>query len=211
MASGFGGIILTSPDCTHQLSLVPADLLEACAARHARLCPRQVLGLRMGLLAGEILGLAVPRTDKRLLTIVETDGCAVDGISVATGCAVAHRTLKVMDFGKVAATFVDVKTREAVRIAPRPGIRQAAVRLVPDARSRWHAQLEAYQFMPAAELLVAREVCLRLSLEELIGQPGGRVACDECGEEIINRREVIVAGRVLCRACAGSSYYCTGG
>ena len=81
------------------------ELLKESAALHRHLCPRQVLGVRMGLLAAEVMGLDLPQTDKRLLTIIETDGCAADGISVATGCWVGRRTLRVEDYGKVAATF----------------------------------------------------------------------------------------------------------
>ncbi|MCZ7545968.1 MAG: FmdE family protein [Anaerolineae bacterium] len=182
-------------------------LLDESAALHRHLCPRQVLGVRMGLCGPVWLGLEAPRDDKHLLTIIETDGCAADGVSVATGCTVGRRTLHVMDYGKVAATFVDVRTGQAIRVVPHPGVREAARRLVPDARSRWHAQLEAYQIMPEAALLVVQPVTLTLSLERLISRPGYRVTCEACGEEIINEREVVQQGRVLCQACAGHGYY----
>src|SRR5512142_1649492 len=97
-----------------------ASLLEESASLHHHLCPRQVLGVRMGMLAGEILGLDLPQKDKRLLAIAETDGCAVDGISVSTGCWVGRRTLRIEDYGKVAATCVDTATGRAVRIWPQP-------------------------------------------------------------------------------------------
>lgn len=99
------------------------ELLGQSAALHHHLCPRQVLGVRMGLLAGRELGLDLPQTGKRLLTIIETDGCFADGVSVATGCWVGHRTLRVEDYGKVAATFVDTDCRQSVRIVPHPGAR----------------------------------------------------------------------------------------
>ena len=85
---------------------------------HKHLCPRQVLGVRMGQYAGELLRLELPQQDKRLYTFVETDGCFVDGVTVATGCSVGHRTLRLMDQGKVAATFVDMRSGKAVRIWP---------------------------------------------------------------------------------------------
>ena len=94
------------------------EILEQSAAMHHHLCPRQVLGARLGLLAGAELGLSLPQSDKRLLTIVETDGCFVDGVSVATGCTVGHRTLRVEDYGKVAATCIDTQTGRALRLAP---------------------------------------------------------------------------------------------
>ncbi|GAB4410137.1 MAG: FmdE family protein [Anaerolineae bacterium] len=184
-----------------------AALLQQSAALHRHLCPRQVLGVRMGLYAAELLGLALPQSDKRLFTIVETDGCFADGVSVATGCTLGHRTLRLADYGKVAATFADTQTGQAIRIAPRSGIRQEALHYAPDARNKWQAQLEGYQRMPAAELFAVQTVVLTLSLERLISRPGVRTACEQCGEEIINEREVIVEGRVLCQACAGQGYY----
>jgi len=94
-------------------------ILQESAERHKHLCPRQVLGARMSLLAGEILGLELPRIDKRLLVIAEADGYTVDSIIAATGCHVGGRTLRILDFGKVAATFIDTHTEETIRIVPR--------------------------------------------------------------------------------------------
>ncbi len=94
------------------------ELLALSTQFHRHLCPRMVLGVRMGMAAGRVLGLALPQTDKRLITIAETDGCGADGISAATGCWVGRRTLYIMDFGKMAATFVDTTSGNAVRIAP---------------------------------------------------------------------------------------------
>ena len=94
------------------------QLLDQCAALHHHLCPRQVLGVRMGMLAGKVLSLALPQSDKRLLTIMETDGCGADGVAVATNCWVGRRTMRIEDYGKMAATFVDTVTARAVRITP---------------------------------------------------------------------------------------------
>ncbi len=184
-----------------------AQLLEQSATRHTNLCPRQVLGVRMGLLAGQVLGLKVPSTGKHLITLVETDGCAADGVSAATGCTVGNRRLRIVDFGKVAATFVDMRCDQAIRIVPRHGIRGVAQKQVPDAESRWHAQLKAYQLMSNTHLLAVKRVRLSISLEKLLSKPGFRVMCDACGEEVLNEREVVLEGAILCRACAGQSYY----
>ncbi len=184
-----------------------AALLDQSAALHRHLCPRQVLGVRMGLYAGRLLGLDLPQTGKRLLAIVETDGCFVDGVSVATNCWVGRRTLRVEDFGKVAATFVDSHTGAAVRLVPRPGVRQRAREHMPSARNKWEAQLLSYQRLLDAELLDAQTVRLRTPIEQTISRAGCRAVCDVCGEEIINEREVIHAGTTLCRACCGQSYY----
>jgi formylmethanofuran dehydrogenase subunit E len=183
------------------------ELLEASSALHRHLCPRQVLGVRMGLLAGELLDLPVPQTDKRLFTLVETDGCAADGVAVATNCWVGRRTLRVEDLGKVAATFVDTATGRAVRVAPRPQARALARGLAPEARNKWEAQLLGYQRLPAAQLLSAQAVRLKTPIEHIISRPGLKALCAHCGEEIMNEREVVQAGRVLCRTRAGAGYY----
>ena len=182
------------------------SLLEACASLHHHLCPRQVLGVRMGSLAGRWLGLPTPQTDKRLLVIMETYGCAADGVSVATGCWVGRRTMRILDFGKVAATFVDTLTERAVRIAPHSNSRQQAVRYAPDAQDRWQAYLIGYQRMPDAELFKTEAVVLTLPLAKLLSREGYRVRCQACGEEIFNEREVRSHDLVLCRSCAGEIY-----
>ncbi len=184
-----------------------SELLKATAALHARLCPRQVLGVRMGLWAGKLLELDVPRSDKRLFSIAETDGGAVDGIAVATGCGVGRRTLRIEDLGKVAATMVDTHTGRAVRIVPKPQSRQVAHAYAPEAHNHWEAQLIGYQRMPATVLFDWQWVELTTPLEVLIGHAGARVVCQACGEEIINGREVVWAGNTVCRACASQTYY----
>ncbi len=182
------------------------ELLQESTAFHRHLCPRQVLGVRIGLYGGHRLGLGLRRDDKRLLTFVETDGCAADGVSVATGCRVGGRTLRVVDFGKVAATFVDTVTGCAVRVSPAHDIRERVWAYAPTAKNKWQAQLLGYQRMPDEELMVAQSVVLTVSLEQLMSKPGYRVNCHMCGEEIMNEREVVHENLVLCRACAGDSY-----
>lgn len=183
------------------------ELLRDSATRHRRLCPRQVLGARVGMLAASLLTLDLPQPDKRLLAFVETDGCFVDGVSAATGCYVGRRTLRVEDFGKTAATFFDTRAERAVRIAPRLDVRELAREYAPEARNRWEAQLFGYQTMPDEDLLDFKWVTMRINIPALIGQAGARVNCDSCGEEILNQREVLWESKILCRACAGQAYY----
>lgn len=182
-------------------------LLERTALLHDHLCPRQVLGVRMGMYAAEIFGLEIPQSDKRLFAFVETDGCFTDGISVASGCSLGHRTLRLMDYGKVAATFIDTGNERAVRIWPHPASRQRAIGCVPDAQSNWHAQLKAYQVMPLNDLFRVASVSLNLSMQVLISRPGVRETCAVCGEEILNERQVILNNKVLCQSCADGGYY----
>ena len=182
------------------------DLLNESASMHDHLCPRQVLGVRMGMYAAELFGLELPQQDKRLLAIVENDGCFADGVAVSTGCWLGHRTMRLADFGKVAVTVVDTLTGDAFRIHPSEKSRQMVKRYAPDAASRWHAYLEGYQLIPLRELLVADRVRLIQPVTELVSVPGHRVVCEECGEEILNEREIVIDGRVLCRGCGGHAY-----
>lgn len=184
-----------------------AELLDASAALHHHLCPRQVLGVRMGMFAGELLNIKLPQTDKRLLVIVETDGCFADGVSVATNCWVGRRTLRVEDFGKVAGTFVDTLTGSAIRLAPLPGIRQRALVYAPEAHNKWQAQLLGYQRLPAQELFSHQAVQLNVPIAKLVSRPGLKVCCDLCSEEILNGREMKRDELTLCLPCAGEGYY----
>jgi formylmethanofuran dehydrogenase subunit E len=183
------------------------DLLVQAAALHKHLCPRQILGVRMGMYVAELLPIELPQNGKRLLTFVETDGCFADGVSTATGCSMGHRTMRLVDYGKVAATFVDTNDGRALRCWPSPNARSRAATLVPGAASRWQAQLEAYQRMPNEELFQVCEVTLTLDLDAIIRKPGKRTTCSVCGEEIINQREVVRNGQPVCRSCTGESYW----
>ncbi len=185
------------------------ELLGQSAAMHHHLCPRQVLGVRMGLLAGLELGLTLPQTEKRLLTTIETDGCFADGVSVATGCWVGHRTLRVEDYGKAAATFVDTDSGQTVRIVPHPGARALAKSFAPEACNRWEAQLLGYQRMPLDDLFTVQRVELKNSIEAIVSRAGLKAVCDTCREEIINGREIHQDGKVWCRACLLGAYYTT--
>ena len=191
-----------------------AVYIEESAARHHHLCPRQVLGIRMGLYGLQLMGFIDAQYEprfrnerKHLLTIVEIDGCGADGLAVATGCYVGRRSLRVVDFGKMAATLVHTKSGAAVRIVPRPDSRRLARTYAPNARSRWHAYLAAYQIIPDDMLMMAQEVTLTQSIAEILSKPSARVNCDYCGEEILNEREVRQNEHLLCRSCAGVTYY----
>jgi formylmethanofuran dehydrogenase subunit E len=195
-------------DKESRMMLLTLDqLLEKTSALHNHLCPRQVLGVRMGMLAAELLELDLPQTKKRLYTFLETDGCFADGVAVATGCWLGHRTMRLIDFGKVAATFVDTQSGQAYRIGVHPEARLFARETEPDARSRWHGQLAAYQYLPSDQLLIWQTVQLNFSMDTLVSRPGVRVNCARCGEEIVNEREQIVNGEPICRACFGEAYY----
>ncbi|MHB8777556.1 MAG: FmdE family protein [Anaerolineales bacterium] len=184
-------------------------LLEKSARDHSHLCPRQILGVRLGLAGMSALGFETPPNKKQLLVITETDGCFADGLSAATDCTAGHRTLRVEDYGKTTATFADTRTGAAVRIAPVLDIRLKAYRYATGETRHYFAQMQAYQVMPDGEMFTITKVQLATSIEAIVSRPGIRVDCDVCGEEIMNEREVQREGLTLCRACVGQSYYQT--
>jgi len=184
-----------------------AHILEKSMQDHDHLCPRQILGARIGMAGMKELNFTEPPQKKELLVISETDGCFVDGVIAATGCTVGHRTLRVEDYGKVAVTFVDVRTGQAVRVVPRLDIRERAATFASNEPRHYFAQMQAYQSMPDEEMLTLQEVCLNVSIEQIVSRPGLRVNCDVCGEEIMNERQVKRDKLTLCRACDSSAYY----
>jgi formylmethanofuran dehydrogenase subunit E len=189
------------------LSTVLSELLKQSSARHSHLCPRQVLGVRMGLAGMAAIGLDAPMPHKAALVFIETDGCFADGIEIATGATVGHRTLRVKDLGKTAATFANVMTGQAIRLAPRLDIRVTALAYAPGVQTKYYAQLKGYQIMPEAELFSFEEVELEPSLTFVLSRPGLRTKCARCGEEIVNERQVKAEGEILCMTCAGEGYY----
>lgn len=181
--------------------------LSISSALHGHLCPRQILGARSAMIASGPLELEFPRTDKRVLVLAETDGCYADGLSAASGCWLGRRTLRLMDYGKVAATFVDTRTGRALRVWPRTDLRERVKDERPEGQKRYAAYLAAYRTWPDAEVFSAREVQLNFDLDGIISRHGLREVCSRCGEEIINERWARRGERVLCPACLSGAYY----
>ena len=184
------------------------EYITLAAQNHGHMCPGQVLGIRMAMFGLNALGFDDPvKYLKRLLTFVEIDRCATDAVSLVTGCRLGKRSLRFCDFGKVAATFVDLETGRAVRIVARDGSRERAKSLFPALSDPYEAQLQAYRVMGDEELFTLRRVRVTLSPADLPGRPRSRVNCESCGEGINDGRERRIDGRVLCRPCAGEGYY----
>lgn len=174
--------------------------LALSASLHGHLCPRQVLGARSAIAAGLALGLPFPRRDKRVIAFVETDGCYADGVSAASGCWLGRRTLRLWDTGRVATTFVDVFSGQAVRVRPQLDLRERARAL---GGVRQQAYLQAYQSWPDEEVLDVCAVKPPADLKAIISKRGARAICSACGEEVLNEREVIAPAGPLCPACRG--------
>ena len=183
-------------------------LLDAEQA-HGHLCAGQVLGVRLAMLGLQKLGIEDPhgKDRKHLVTFVEIDRCATDAIGVVTGCRLGKRALKFRDWGKMAATFVDVSAGKAIRVAARESSKARARQLYPEIENKNQQQMRAYREMPDEELFAAEWVKVDLPPEEFPGYKGERIVCEECGEGINFRREVRRDGKIYCRACAGERYY----
>jgi formylmethanofuran dehydrogenase subunit E len=180
------------------------ELLGQAEAVHGHMCPGQILGVRMALLGLARLGIADPRgaDRKRLITYVEIDRCATDAISLVTGCRLGRRALKFRDWGKMAATFLDLTSDRAIRIVAREDSRQLAARLYPHIETKKQQQMHAYREMPDAELFREQWVRVHLDPADIPGSSRERFACARCGEGINFGRFVLVNGERLCLACA---------
>ena len=129
-----------------------------------------------------------------------------DAVALVANCRLGKRALKFHDWGKVAATFVDLPTGRAIRIAAKESSKQRAREMFP-ALDKEAGQQQTYRAMPEDELFEKQWVRVEVREEDLPGFKGPRVVCAQCGEGINFKREVVVEGRTLCRSCAGQCYY----
>jgi len=184
-------------------------LLQESVKVHGHLCAGQVLGVRMSMLGLREIGICDPKgaDRKSLIVFVEMDRCATDAVQSVTGCSLGKRSMKFLDYGKMAATFLNTKTGKAVRIVAREDSRVKAKELFPEVESKYAGQLEAYKIMSDKELFDATEVSVMVRPEDMPGRPMRRVQCDSCGEHVQDMREVYQDGKVLCTPCASGGYY----
>jgi formylmethanofuran dehydrogenase subunit E len=183
------------------------EYLELAAVAHGHICAGQVLGVRLAMLGLRELGIEDPIAErKRIVTYVEIDRCVTDAVALVANCRLGKRALKFRDWGKVAATFCDLQTGRAVRIAAKESAKQAAKEMFPELQKE-AGQQKAYAQLPDDTLFSKEWVKVEIQLEDLPGFKGPRVVCAQCGEGINFKREVVRDGRSLCRACAGERYY----
>ncbi len=172
--------------------------LAVAQAFHGHLCHGMVMGVRMARLGCRELGIGDPLKYRDLIVYVEMDRCASDAVSVVCGVTLGKRRLKWMDYGKMAATFVDLNTGKAYRVAPRPDVPHAGSDQDP---------LEYWKDWTDEQLFACVPVKVEIPEEDRPGRPVRRVVCEACGEQVQDAREVVKRGQTLCRACAGGSYY----
>jgi formylmethanofuran dehydrogenase subunit E len=180
------------------------ELLRKAEAAHGHLCAGQILGVRMALLGLRRLEIEDPlgADRKRLATYVEIDRCATDAIALVTGCRLGKRTLKFLDWGKMAATFVDLASGRGVRIVALEDSRELARQLYPHIENKSRQQMIAYRELSDAQLFREQQVRVNVDAAELPGNRGERFLCPVCGEGVNFGRFVEVEGQRLCLTCA---------
>jgi len=197
-------------------------LLREAEVAHGHLCAGQILGVRMAMLGCKRLGINHPKgaDRKRLVTFIEIDRCATDAIAVVTGCRLGKRAIKFLDWGKMAATFVDLGTSlpsdgetptyKALRIAALESSKQRARELYPQIEDKNQQQMLAYRELSDADLFSEQWVKVHLHPREMPGYKSARIACARCGEGInYDRQAHSPADEILCRGCASPAarYY----
>ena len=177
-------------------------LLQESSSMHGHHCAGQVLGVRMSIVGCREVDIDEPKGCKKLVVYVEMDRCATDAVQAVTGCSLGKRTLKFLDYGKMAATFVNTETKQAVRVLAKDDARALVPQYIPNGANPREAQKQAYRIMPEDALFSVKSVALQVPAQEMPGYRGTRVQCAECGEGINFHREVNLGDRTLCIACA---------
>ena len=175
---------------------------------HGHLCPGQVIGVRMAMLGCRLIGIDDPQAEiKKLIVFVEIDRCASDAIAAVTGCKLGRRSLKFVDNGIMAATFLNLETGRAYRLSATERSRKLASTYAPDINNLREKQLKAYRVMPIAELFRIQEVRVDLKRLDFPGPTRRKVVCTICGETVRDGKEARIDGRLCCRPCAGDTYF----
>lgn len=188
-----------------ELSVSLQEHLAHSAFLHRRLCPRQVLGVRMARMACVQLGVDPALQHKRIFVYMENGHCVADGVIAVTRASPTNQLMQLLDYGKMAATFVNLASGQALRVCEHPRSRETATDLLPDASSAWAAQVVGYQIMPDELLLSWQPVELLAPPPKMMGKH--KVTCSRCGDYVHEHCELQVDGQILCKACAYGAYY----
>ena len=171
--------------------------LEEAIAYHGHLCSGQIVGVRMARLALKTLDISDPRSFRNLIVYVECDRCLTDAIGTVTGCKLGHRNLKSMDYGKSAASFLNLETGEAIRV----------FRKFRDHPPEGTDLIAYFNAIPDEKMFSVARVTIHYRPEDLPGKPLDAMVCPVCGEEVIDGRQVVKNGAYMCKACADGAYY----
>jgi formylmethanofuran dehydrogenase subunit E len=176
-------------------------LFNKAKAFHGHVCPGIVLGTRLTIAGLRELGMNPHEPQRNLIVYMEIDRCGADAVQAITGCSLGHRSLKHKDYGKFAATFVDLTTRKAVRVA------------VHEKKRAEHDKLDQKEVIrilgecPEPEILEIEQVRIDIPDDDIPGFPRQKAVCSVCGEQVMDNRHITVNGKVMCRNCGMQSYY----
>jgi formylmethanofuran dehydrogenase subunit E len=185
-------------------------LLKESAETHGHLCPGQAVGVRMAMLGCRLIRLNNPKSRKQikqLLVYVEMDRCTADAVAYVTGVRLGRRSLKFMDYGIMAATFVNLSTNESYRIISTEESRYLVDISAPEVENKSQRQLLAYMKMPDSVLFRVQKVDVNISELDLPGPTKQKTICSQCGQIIRDGREVKKDGRILCKPCGENCYF----
>ncbi len=185
-------------------------LLEQSARVHGHLCAGQVVGVRMAMLGCRLIGLDNPSHNsqiKKLLVYVEMDRCTADAVAHVTGVKLGRRSLKFVDYGIMAATFINLETKASYRILSTEESRDLVQQYAPEISEKAAQQIEAYKCMPDSVLFRVQRVYVKLNEWDLPGPTRRKVTCSRCGQVIRDAKEVTVDGRFLCKPCTENAYF----
>ncbi len=185
-------------------------LLQESSIAHGHLCPGQVVGVRMAMLGCRLIGLTDPtRLDqiKKLLVYVEMDRCTADAVAHVTGVKLGRRSLKFMDYGIMAATFINLMSQKSFRVLSTEESRELVSEYAPEIHGKSRQQLTAYQRMPDSVLFRVQEVQVKLNELDLPGPTRWKAVCSRCGQVIRDGREIIRNNKILCKPCTEQSYF----
>ena len=185
------------------------DLLEESTHIHGHVCAGQVIGVRMSMLALSLLNIDDPKgaDRKKLYVVVEIDRCATDAVQSVTGCSLGKRSMRWLDHGIMAATFVHLESGKAFRITALEEARDFSKKYCREITDKYARQLEAYKIMREEELFRVEPVSVEIPPEDLPGRPLKRVQCESCQDWVQDKRDLLVEGRILCRNCVNGRYY----
>lgn len=171
--------------------------LEKAREFHGHLCTGIIFGVRIARAGLNYLGIKDPTKNRDFIVFVEVDRCLADAVQSVTGCSLGRRRLKWMDYGKMAASFIDMNTNKGVRI-------------VVDAKQNApedEDQVAFWNQFSDEQLLKFEPITVDLKPEDLPGRPTQKTNCEICHEKIMDGRDILKEGKVICKACAKDAYY----
>jgi formylmethanofuran dehydrogenase subunit E len=183
-------------------------IVEIATELHGHLAPGIALGLRMSELA--LMRLKANRGDKYLVAVSETARCLADAMQAATGCTMGHGNAFIEDYGKLALTIGDARTKNGVRIALKDDVNNHSSLMNKWMMRRGKLSHEEEDIL-SNQLLNLDEIYFLIHNVELSKsqnfERSSIVNCSKCGELIPHSLTVIRSGMIYCRGCGSGSYY----